>query len=47
MKKHSHRIFLCSLLITLMLFISAGCNSTRVEEGVTIEKQSGNPLKFW
>jgi hypothetical protein len=34
-------------LVTLILAAFSGCGSTRSENGVTIEQQGSNPLKFW
>jgi hypothetical protein len=47
MKKRIRSIVLYSFLSAVILSAFNGCNSTRTEDGVTIEKQSGNPLKFW
>ena len=47
MKKHIRAIALCSFLSAAVLFAFTGCSSTRTENGVTIEKEPGNPLKFW
>lgn len=47
MKKRIRSIVLYSSLTAVLLFVFPGCGSTRTEEGVTIEKKSGNPLKFW
>lgn len=47
MKKHIRSVVLYSFLTAILLSVFPGCNSTRTEEGVTIEKKSGNPLKFW
>lgn len=39
-------------LILLLLFAAVApaltsCSSTKSENGVTVEKQGSNPLKFW
>ena len=47
MKKRIRSAFLCNLLSIVLISIFAGCGSTRTVDGVTIEKKSGNPLKFW
>jgi uncharacterized protein YceK len=44
--KHTQSI-LRIFLFTIILAALSGCGSTSTEHGVTIEKQGGNPLKFW
>lgn len=42
------RYSLLRILIAALLVIAlTSCGSTRSENGVTIEKQGSNPLKFW
>ena len=35
------------LIATLLAAALTSCGSTRSENGVTVEKQGSNPLKFW
>ena len=47
MSKRIYSIIFHSLLLIALLFTFNGCSSIRTQDGVTIEKESGNPFKFW
>jgi len=42
-----YRSMQIGLIAAFLLLAYTGCASMKSENGVTIEKKAGNPLKFW